>query len=140
MAYDSKRERVVLFGVSTKTGAAPETWASDGSSWTKWPSPALVDTPNGAKMRREACPMARKRRSFTKGFKADAVRLAQAGDRSVGQVAKDLDLTETSLRAWVKQAEVDAGSGPEGTLRTAEREELTRLRRENKRLQMEREI
>ena len=82
----------------------------------------------------------RKRRKFTAQFKAEAVRLCQVGDRSVGQVARDLDLTETALREWVKLAEVDAGKGPPGALTSAEREELTRLRRENKRLQMEREI
>ena len=82
----------------------------------------------------------RKRRSFTAEFKAEAVRLCQVGDRTVRQVAKDLDLTETALREWVRRAEVDAGQGPPGALTTAEREELTRLRRENKRLQMERDI
>ena len=82
----------------------------------------------------------KKRRSFTKEFKAEAVRLCKVGDRSIGQVAKDLDLTETALRAWVKQADVDAGHGPPEALTTAEREELARLRRENKRLQMERDI
>jgi transposase-like protein len=82
----------------------------------------------------------KKRRSFTKEFKAEAVRLCKVGDRSVGKVARDLDLTETALRAWVKQAEVDAGHGPPEALTSAEREELARLRRENKRLQMERDI
>jgi transposase-like protein len=82
----------------------------------------------------------RKRRSFNKEFKAEAVRLCQVGNRSVGQVAKDLDLTETALRDWVKRAEVDAGEGPPGALTTAEREELTRLRKQVKRLETEREI
>jgi transposase-like protein len=82
----------------------------------------------------------RKRRAFTPEFKAEAVRLCQVGDRTVSQVAKDLDLTETALRDWVKRAEIDAGQGPPGALTTAERDELIRLRRENKRLQMEREI
>ena len=82
----------------------------------------------------------RKRRSFNPQFKAEAVRLCQVGDRSVALVAKDLDLTETALREWVKRADVDAGKGPPDALNTAEREELTRLRKENKRLQMEREI
>ena len=82
----------------------------------------------------------RKRRQFTAEFKTEAVRLAMVGDRSVGQVAKDLDLTETALRDWVKRAEIDAGQGPPGALTTAERAELQQLRRENKRLQMEREI
>ena len=84
--------------------------------------------------------MGRKRRSFNAEFKAEAVRLCRVGDRSIKQVAKDLDLTETALREWVKRADVDVGKGPPGALTTAEREELTRLRRENKRLQMEREI
>ena len=84
--------------------------------------------------------MGRKRRSFTAEFKAEAVQLCRVGDRTVKQVAKDLDLTETALREWVKRADIDVGKGPPGALTTAEREELTRLRRENKRLQMEREI
>ena len=82
----------------------------------------------------------RKRRTFSAEFKAEAVRLCAAGDRPIGQVAKDLDLTETALREWVKRAEIDAGKGPPEALTTDERAELTRLRRENKRLQMEREI
>ncbi len=82
----------------------------------------------------------RKRRAFTPEFKTEAVRLTQVGERSIAQVAKDLDLTETALREWVKRAEVDAGKGPPGALATAEREELLRLRREVKRLEMEREI
>jgi transposase-like protein len=90
---------------------------------------------------REECSMAkRKRRSFTPEFKAEAVRLCRVGDRTIGQVAADLDLTETALRDWVKRAAVDSGEGPPGALTSAERDELTRLRRENKRLQMEREI
>jgi transposase len=102
----------------------------------------LVDTPEGAKMRQE-CPMAktkRKRRAFTADFKAEAVRLCQIGDRTIRQVAQDLDLTETALREWVKRAKIDAGNGPADALTTTERDELHRLRRENKRLQMEREI
>ena len=82
----------------------------------------------------------RKRRSFTAEFKAEAVRLCRVGDRSIGQVATDLDLTETALRAWVKSADVDAGNGPPGALTTEERDELRELRRRVKRLEMEREI
>jgi transposase-like protein len=85
-----------------------------------------VDTPKGAKMRQECSMAKRKRRKFTAQFKAEAVRLCQVGDRSVGQVARDLDLTETALREWVKIAEVDAGKGPPGALTSTEREELTR--------------
>ncbi len=55
-------------------------------------------------------------------------------------MTKDLDLTETALRDWIKRADVDSGKGPAEALTTLEREELQRLLRENKRLQMEREI
>ena len=82
----------------------------------------------------------RKRRSFTKEFKAEVVELWERGDRSIGQVARDLDLTETAVRSWVKQAAVDRGDGPTEALTTDEREELRRLRRENRQLREEREI
>jgi transposase len=75
----------------------------------------------------------RRRRSFTPEFKAEIVELCQRGERSVGQVAKDFDLTETAVREWVKQAERDAGTGDEG-LTSGERQELAELRRENRRL------
>jgi len=84
--------------------------------------------------------MPRKRRSFTKQFKADAVKLVKTSGRSVGQVAKELDLTETALRKWVQQATVDAGNGPEGVLSTIEKQELAELRRENRVLRMERDF
>jgi transposase len=82
----------------------------------------------------------RKRGAFTPEFKAEAVRLAKAGNRSISQVAKDLDLTETALRAWIKVADLDPGTSPPNALTPAEREELERLRRDVKRMQMEREI
>jgi transposase len=82
----------------------------------------------------------RKRRVFTKAYKAEVVELVRKGGKSVGAIAKDLDLTETAVRAWVRQAEVDAGRGPAGALTTEEREELSRLRREVQTLRMEREI
>ena len=82
----------------------------------------------------------RKRRAFTREFKAETVRLVVGGGRSIPEVARDLDLTESALRAWVRQAEVDAGRGKLGALTTEEREELGRLRREVKTLRLEREI
>ena len=72
----------------------------------------------------------RKRRKFTPEFKAEAARLCKVGDRTVAQVAVDLDLTETALCDWVKRAEIDAGKGPAGALTTGEREELARLRKQ----------
>jgi len=81
----------------------------------------------------------RPRRSFTPEFKAEIVELCQRGDRSIGQVARDFDLTETGVREWVKQAERDAGTRTDG-LTTAEKDELTQLRRENRRLREDVEI
>lgn len=83
---------------------------------------------------------ARKRRSFTPEFRAEAVRIARTPGKSIGQVASELDLTETSLRAWVKQAEVDEHPAPGGPLTTEERAELTRLRRELRVVEQERDF
>ena len=82
----------------------------------------------------------RERRSFTPEFKAQAVKVVQQGGKSVGMVARELDLTETALRRWVDQAEVDAGRGRDGALTSEERRELVELRREVRTLRMEREI
>src|SRR3989442_6595717 len=82
----------------------------------------------------------RKRRAFTNEFKAEAVRLVRESGKSVPTVARELDLTETALRSWVRQAEVDAGRGTPGALTTAEREELGALRRGNRTVPMERGI
>ena len=81
----------------------------------------------------------RRRRQFDTEFKEQAVRLVLDDGKSVGAVARDLDLTETALRDWVKRAQADRTKGRTG-LTTAEREELARLRRENRILQEEREI
>ena len=82
----------------------------------------------------------RPRRAFTPEFKAKIVELCQRGDRSVGQVARDFDLTETAVREWVKQAERDAGTRHDGGLTRTERKELAELRRENRRLREDVEI
>jgi transposase len=83
----------------------------------------------------------RKRRTFTPQQKAEAVRICQQSSKPLSQVARDLDLPENSLRAWVKQAEIDErGGNDEGPLTSEERDELRRLRKENRELQMEREF
>ncbi|WP_410469249.1 transposase [Streptomyces europaeiscabiei] len=78
--------------------------------------------------KKKPCP----RRSFTPEFKTEIVELCRRGDRSVGQIAKDFDPTETAVRDRAKQAEVDAGQ--RDGLTSSEREELAALRRENRRL------
>ncbi len=80
----------------------------------------------------------RSRREFTDAYKAEVVMLCQKGDRSIAEVARDLDLTETSVRRWVAQAEVDAGRKPGIT--SGEQAEVARLRRENRVLREERDI
>jgi transposase len=82
----------------------------------------------------------RKRRSFSSAYKTEVVEMVRASGKSIGAVAKDLGLTETAVRAWVRQAEVDRGDGAVGVLTTAERDELTQLRRRVKTLEMEREV
>jgi len=81
----------------------------------------------------------RARRQFTDEFRAGAVRLVIDEHRSIAQVARELDLTESALRLWVDRARADRSHGRTG-LTTAEREELSRLRKENRTLRMERDI
>ena len=81
----------------------------------------------------------RTRRSFTDEYKTGAVRLVLDEDKTVAAVARDLGLTESSLRNWVEQARADSTKGKTG-LTAAEREELVRLRKELRVVQEEREI
>ena len=81
----------------------------------------------------------RTRRQFDDDFKAQAVRLVLDEGKSIGAVSRDLDLTESAVREWVKRARADRTHGKTG-LTTAEREELARLRKENRILREEREI
>ena len=82
----------------------------------------------------------RKRRQYTDSFRADAVRLCTRGGCSIVQVATDLDLTESVLRNWVKRAEAMSDKAATDVLVGSERAELQQLRRDNKRLLMERDI
>ena len=81
----------------------------------------------------------RPRRQFTDEFKAGAVHLVLDEGKSVPQVARDLDLTESSVRNWVDRARADRTQGKTG-ITTAEREELAALRKKVRQLEMEREI
>ena len=81
-----------------------------------------------------------RRSKYTDEFKAGAVRLVVAEGRSPASVASDLGVHAASVYNWVRQANVDAGSGPRGALTTDEKAELAALRKENRVLKMEREI
>lgn len=80
----------------------------------------------------------RARREFSEEFKARTVELIESSGKSIAVVCRELDLTETAVRRWVKQARIDRGTAP--GLSSDERAELARLRRENKVLREEREI
>ena len=82
----------------------------------------------------------RQRRSFSDEFKAGAVRLVLNERKLPAAVARDLDLSHSLVTKWVEQAQADLGRSTRGTLTTEENEELTRLRKENRELRLEREI
>ena len=83
--------------------------------------------------------MPRPRRFFPPEYKAEVVELVRTTGKTAGQVARELDLTETAVREWVKRADLDVGRRSDG-LTTTERGELRKLRRENRDLREEREI
>jgi transposase len=80
----------------------------------------------------------RERRKFTDEFKAEVVALVRSSGKSIGQISRDLDLTETAVREWVKRAEVDGGV--RDGLTTSAREEIAQLRRQVRLLEEERTI
>jgi len=82
--------------------------------------------------------MAKKQRVYTPEFRRQMVELYRAG-RGFDELAQEFGCSSWSIRQWVKQSDRDVGRG-DGGLTTAERQELTRLRRENRQLKMEREI
>jgi transposase-like protein len=80
----------------------------------------------------------RERRKFSDEYKAEVVALVRSSGKSIGEISRDLDLTETAVREWVQRADVDGGK--RNGLTTSEREELTRLRRQVRVLEEERSI
>jgi transposase len=83
-------------------------------------------------------PAKRPRRKFSDEFKRDAVEIVNSSGKSIAQVARELGIYDSTLGSWVKQDEINRGVRDGVT--TAEREEVTELRRENARLRMEREL
>lgn len=83
--------------------------------------------------------MGKSKPPYPKEFRAEAVKLARSGDRPVAQIARDLGVSSEALRHWIKQADLDEGKRSDG-MTSAERDELNRLRRENRVLREEREI
>ena len=81
----------------------------------------------------------RVRRQFSEEFKAGAVRLVIEEGKSVGAVARELDLTPSALGGWVRAGQAERTKGKSGLMKE-EREELVRLRKELRIVQEEREI
>jgi transposase len=86
----------------------------------------------------EVFSMATKSVRYTPEFKRQMVGLVRSG-RSPAELAREFEPTAWTISLWVKKAERDGGKG-DGGLTTPEREELGRLRRENRKLKEEREI
>lgn len=82
----------------------------------------------------------RTRRKFTREYKAEVVNLVRTSGKTVAQVAREMDLTESVLRNWMRQSEIDEKRRPHGPLTTEERAEMARLRRELKTVTMERDF
>lgn len=84
--------------------------------------------------------MTRKRRAYTGEFKQEAVKLIADQGYTVAEAARSLGVHATVLRKWKQKLEAESSAGKNGSLNGEEREELRRLRAENRRLRMEREI
>jgi transposase len=82
----------------------------------------------------------RKKRIFTAEQKAEAVKIVEQSGKPITQVAKEMGLTPSALSRWVKQAKIDEKGSPEGTLISPERQEFNRVKRELKRVEMERDF
>jgi len=83
--------------------------------------------------------MPRTRPPYPPEFRAEAVELIRSGTKSIRELSRDLGVTDQTLRNWVRQTEIDAGRRHDGVT-TSEREELRRLRSENRTLRMERDL
>ena len=84
--------------------------------------------------------MARTRRKFSKEFKFELAKLVLASGKSVAEVAKSHEISDSVVSTWVRQARIDAGQGPESALTSEERAELAALRKECRELRMERDF
>jgi transposase len=82
----------------------------------------------------------RERRTFNDEYKQQVFEQVRVGDKSVSQICRDLDLTESSVRKWIQADKTTNGIMTQNSLSETDQQELERLRVENKRLKTEREI
>jgi len=83
--------------------------------------------------------MPRSRPPYPPEFRAEAVELIRSGTKTIRGLSRDLGVSDQTLRNWLRQGDIDAGRRHDG-LTTSEREELRRLRAENRTLRMERDL
>ena len=83
--------------------------------------------------------MPRTRPPYPPEFRAEAVELIRSGTKSIRELSRDLGISDQTLRNWLRQADIGAGRRHDG-LTTGERDELRRLRAENRTLRMERDL
>jgi transposase len=83
--------------------------------------------------------MRRTRPPYPPEFRAEAVELIRSGSKTIRGLSRDRGVSDQTLRNWLRQGDIDAGRRHDG-LTSSEREELRRLRSENRTLRMEREL
>ena len=84
--------------------------------------------------------MGKSRRDFSAEFKTEIVRLVRSGEKTVAEVCEIHELYSSTVYQWLRQDKIEAGKGPKGALSTAEKEELSVLRREIRSLRRERDF
>lgn len=81
-----------------------------------------------------------KRKTYSKEFKSEAVKLVRDSGKPVTQIARELGISGSALAGWAKQDDADNGRGRNGMLTTDEREEMRQLRKELRIARQERDI
>ena len=111
---------------------------SGSLQWAVWSCPDFVDTYPVGEQEEEESTMPKSRPPYPAAFRQQMVELVRSG-RTPGELAREFEPSAEAIRNWVAQADRDAGKRADG-LSTEEREEVRRLRRENRRLREERDI
>ena len=82
----------------------------------------------------------RERRTFTDEYKQHVLALVREGDKSITQICRELDLTQSAVHKWIKADQDSNGTMTQNSLTESDKQELQRLRAENKQLKTERDI
>ena len=144
---DSVRSREVAHvvenaGPGIVTGVVPGSRAAAvllaASAARETPPASRAASMRSASARKEEFKMPKKRKPYPSEYRRQMVDLARSG-RSPAALAHEFELSAPTIRDWIKQVDLDEGRRSDGTT-TRERDDLRRLKRENKRLRLERDI